>query len=282
MKPNDIDTELIPHQTVTAIVENVQQAKLEVKEAFELLSAAKQRLNATLGDGKHGYYHSIIPNKNHYGDSVFEGKALADSMDLITQNAWRYILAQTGLNHFMTERRRRELHEQIEKNELPPLTVENIIGTLHGLSGRVNGLLEESIKEVFDWLRPHSDWGVGALKTNKKFQVGRKAIVYGVERRYGGGFSIRYSYEANFRALGNVFSLLDGKGVLKYPGDFYTRFNEAMREASAGDKFHRRLFRVQMLCKRQRARHIQTAGPSRQAEQNRRRRSAARRGKERR
>jgi len=234
---NSIDTELIEHQTVTAIVENVEQAKLEVKQAFELLNTAKGRLNATLGDGKHGYYHSIVPNKNHYGDSVFEGKAVADSMDLITQNAWRYILAQTGLNHFMTEKRKRELHEQIEKNELPPLTVENLLGTLQGLSGKLNGLLEESIKEVFDWLRPQSEWGAGELKTNKKFKVGPKAIVYGIERRYGGGFAIRYQYDANFRALGNVFSLLDGKGVLKYPQDFNTRFNEAMREASAGDKF---------------------------------------------
>lgn len=225
-------------------MENVEQAKLEVKQAFELLNAAKHRLNATLGDGKLGYYHSIIPNRNHYGDSVFEGKAIAESADLITQNAWRYILAQTGLNHFMTEKRKRELHEQIEKNELPPLTVENIVGTLQGLSGKLNGLLEESIKEVFDWLRPQSEWGAGALKTNKKFKVGPKAIVYGIERRYGGGFAIRYQYDVNFRALGNVFSLLDGKGVLKYPQDFYTRFNEAMREASAGDKFTDEYFEV--------------------------------------
>lgn len=237
-------TELIEHQTITAIVENVAVAKDEVRQAFALLQTAKTRLAAALGDGRGGTYHQIIPSRNYYGDNCFEEKSLVESHKMITQNAWRYILAQTGLNHYMTEKRKKELNEQIEKNELPELTTENILGTLQGLAGKVHGLLEESIKEVFDWLRPRSAWGCGALKTNEKFKIGPKVIVYGVERNWSKGFRFNYHYEANFRSLGNVFSLLDGKGVLKYPEDFVTKFNEAMKESHAGDKFDWEYFEI--------------------------------------
>jgi len=231
--------ELIEHQTITAIVDNVDEAHKEVTAAFGLLSTAKKRLAAALGDD-HNSSNQIIPHRNYYGDSIFEKPE--DCHKMITKNAWRYILNQTGLNHYMTAKRQKELSEQIDNDQLPPLTVENIVGTLQGLAGKIDGLLMESVKEVFNWLRPQNAWDNGKLKTNHKFFVGEKAIVYGVERNYRGGFMVRYRYEGNFRALGNVFSILDGKGVVKYPDDFYTRFNEAMSKAGAGDKFEDEYF----------------------------------------
>lgn len=235
------ETELIEHQTVTAIVENVELAKADVQKGFELLKAAKARLAAVLGEDSS--YDKILPSGHRYGDSIITDGP-DDSIKLITRNSWHYILAQTGLRHYMTEKRQKELYEQIEKNELPPLTVENIMGTLQGLAGRINGLLEESVKEVFDWLRPQSEWGVGKLKTNKKFSVGEKAIVgWAVERNYGGGFRTQYRYDANFRGLGNAFSLLAGRGVLKYPDDFLTRFNEHFK-TRGGDTFTDEYFEI--------------------------------------
>lgn len=236
-------TELIEHQTITAICDNVEQAKLEVKQAFESLRAAKARLKATLGDGTR-YYHTILPHRNYYGDNIFEEREEKETYDNITRNAWRYILEQTGLRQFMTEKRQKELESQIDSNNLPPLTVENIVGTLQGLAGRVDGLLKESVKEVFDWLRPRGAWGNGKLKTNHKFHVGPKAIVYGVESNYSHGFRIRYNYDANFRSLGNAFSLLDGRGVQKYPNDLSTRFNEAFKLAVSGETFADEYFEI--------------------------------------
>ena len=219
--------ELIEHQTITAIVENVALALADIEKGFALLSGAKNRLGGVLGHDS--YYDSVIDSQlsNYNLD-----KASENSAKLVTRNAWKYILAQTGLNQYMTAKRRKELEEQIEKNELPPLTVENIVGTLQGLAGKVNGLLEESIKEVFDWLRPRHKWGTGALKTNCKFRVGPKVIIgWAVERGYGGTrFHINYHRDGDFRALGNVFSLLDGKGVLKYPHDLHA----VQRNGSAG------------------------------------------------
>lgn len=243
-----MNTELIEHQTITMIVDNVEQAKAEIKQAFDILRTAKKRLDAVIGPGG----QQILGYQNYYGDSAFEERSLGDSERRITQNAWRYILAQTGLNHYMTAKRQEELHKQIEGNELPPLTVENIVGTIQGLAGKIDGLLMESVKEVFDWLRPRKHLyrnaqTVGDLKTNHEFHVGYKVIVSGCEYWYR-GWRIDHYRENQFRSLGNVFSLMDGKGVQKYPDDLVTQINTALQDSRPyenvfeNDYFHCRLF----------------------------------------
>lgn len=224
---NEIDTDLIPHQTVTAIVENVDKAREEVRQGFALIVTAKKRLHSALGDSN--YYDHII--KSSLSDYSFsDNEVVEESLRLITQNAWRYILEQTGLTKFMTDKRRHELEAQIDGDQLPPLTVENIMGTLQGISGKINGLLEECIKEVFDWLRPQQDWGVGALKTNNKFKVGQKVIVgWVVEHGYHSAkYQFQWGVEQRFTSLANAFSLLDGKGMQQSPHDFVTRCKVAM------------------------------------------------------
>jgi len=235
-----METLPIEHQTITMIVDNVDQAKREVQQAFDLLIQARKRLGAALGGNGH-YYDRLF---NHQISDFSLDREAKDSLVHITKNAWRYILEQTQLNAYMTERRQKELQSQIEKDELPPLTVENIVGTLQGLAGKIDGLLMESVKEVFDWLRPQGEYGNGKLKTNHKFKVGPKVIVYGVERNYSGGWRFNSYRQADFRALGNVFSLMDGKGVLKYPDDFVSRFNNGMAKAEAGEKFDTEYFRI--------------------------------------
>jgi Domain of unknown function (DUF4942) len=227
-------TDLIEHQKVSTICENVEQAKLEVKQAFEILRSAKNRLRLTLGDSS--VYHDILPSSHrHYGDAVFDERSETEVYDHITRNAWRYIMDQTGLRHYMTERRQKELDEQIQKNDLPPLSSENIMGTLQGLHGRLPDLLDESIKEVFDWLTPHEHSWRAAYKTNKLWRIGPKVITYGMRASYSSGMEMNSYQRANWTALGNVFSLLDGKGVQRYPDDLYTRFNSG--RPAPGDLF---------------------------------------------
>ena len=226
--------ELIEHSKVSAIVENVNEAKAEVKQAMDLLLKAKTRLKRTLGDGTCSA--NLWKGQIHDSDYSFEG-VKKDSEKIITQSAWRFIIHHVGFNHFMTEKRQKELEKQIDNNELPELTEENIMGTLVGLSNRVDGLLQESLKEVYDWLRPREGSHRASYKTNKIYKVGERVITYGIQSGYHGGFRINHYSEANYRGLGNVFSLLDGKGVEKYPTDLVTRFNGAMDSREAGEKF---------------------------------------------
>ena len=223
---------LIPRQTITTIVDNVAHARADIAEAFTLLIGAKDRLAAVLGDGSATYYGHLW---THQISDYHLAYTAAEVDAQCTRNAWRYVLEQTGLRSYMTEARQQELQAQLDKDEFPALTVENVLSTLQGLTSQVGTLLHESAKEVFDWLRPHSGCGIGALKTNKKFHIGSKAIVgWAVEAHYAGGYQLNSYRQANFRALGNVFSLLDGQGAQKYPDDLCTQLDTALRTAKPG------------------------------------------------
>ncbi len=224
-------TTMIPHQTLTAIVDNVTQARTEVAQAFALLLGAKTRLKAVLGSDN-TYYDSLWSSS--ISDYSLDQTAL--SVDAtVTRNAWKYVIAQVGLRAYMTERRQKELQDQLEQGQFPPLTVDNILATLAGLTAQVGSLLDESAREVFDWLRPSEHSCVGKLKTNHRWRLGEKAIIgYAVEEGWPRGFRLNHYREANFRALGNVFSLLDGHGAQQYPDDLVTQLRTGLREAAAG------------------------------------------------
>lgn len=224
---------LIPHQTITTIVENVDQARADIQHAFTLLIGAKERLRTVLGTGSRTFYGHLWSNTISDDDLERTAKEV-DAQQ--ARNAWRYVLDQCGLRSYMTEQRQKELEEQLAKGQFPALTVANVLSTLQGLTSQVGTLLQESAQEVFDWLRPRSAHGVGALKTNKKWKVGDKAIVgWAVEANYDGGFHLNYHRQANFRALGNVLSLLDGQGAQKYPDDLCTQLNAALKRTHAGE-----------------------------------------------
>ena len=228
-----MDTLPIQHQTITAIVENVALARADIAQAFTLLQGAKDRLNATLGTKDQTYYaYGYLWNRDI---SDYNLDRTAKEVDQFQErNAWRYVLEQTGLRAYMTEARQKELQAQLEKGTFPPLTVENALSTLQGLTSHVGSLLTESALEVFDWLRPSTRSQVGQLKTNHQFHIGHKAIVYGVESNWNDGYRINSYREANFRALGNVFSLMDGQGAQQRPNDLVTQLNVGLRAVRSG------------------------------------------------
>lgn len=61
-------TDLIPHQTITSIVENVAQAHADIAVAFTLLLGAKKRLGAVLGEKGPHFYDSLWSDRiSDYG-----------------------------------------------------------------------------------------------------------------------------------------------------------------------------------------------------------------------
>ena len=227
-------TELIPRQTVTTICDNVLQAQAEIARAFALLATAKDRLTAVIG-GQLPYRTTAYLWEREISCNNLP-RSSEKSQQYVTRNAWRYVIDLCGLKAYLTEARQQELYTQLEKDQFPPLTPDNVLSTLAGFAGRVDSLLTESALEVFEWLRPHSDASrAGQLKTNKHWQIGTKAIAcYVVDVNYTGGYRLNYHREANLRSLGNVFSLLDGQGAQQYPNDLRTQLTEGLKAAHAG------------------------------------------------
>src|SRR5215471_6045123 len=113
---------LMPRQTITTIVENVDQARHDIDQAFKLLQSAKERLAAVLGDGKSTQYGHLWHRMDNYDMAANN----ASVQRTIAKNAWGYVLHLTGVMQYMTEKRKDALVEQLKKGTFPVLTVDNV------------------------------------------------------------------------------------------------------------------------------------------------------------
>jgi hypothetical protein len=140
--------------------------------------------------------------------------------------AWSYILEHAGLFALMSDRKRTEVQQQIEKGTIPDFTTDNIVGLLVELSGQIGDLTTEAIKEAFEILRPHSN----EHKTNSQYEVGRKVIMTYWLHRYGYDSRPHFNYgvEGKINSVDNAFHLLDSKGPIKQDG---TGLLDAIRAA---------------------------------------------------
>jgi hypothetical protein len=189
------------------MVENYNVAVNEVSRAFELLGAAHTRMKSCFGD----YFHIIDDEIRSYriGDSK---RNIESSKSVMKRDAWRHITSKMNIESFMTEKRKNQLFEQLKSDDLPELTVENIADFFKSFSSNINTLMEESANEAFEILRPHQS----KHKTNTEYEIGKKAIITCC---FTYGCSISSYYDYKITLIDNVFHLLDGKGVAKYPDD---------------------------------------------------------------
>lgn len=224
-------TTMIPHQTITTIVENVHIACAEMEKGFALLKQAQERLTAVIGTRGENYTSQVsLWEGNAYGNDF--GRLATKAQAKQRRDAWAYLIRQTSITAYMTAARQRDFEAQITSGTLPELSVETVIATLQALCHDMNGLAAEFITEVFQWLRPqHSQH-----KTNKKYKVPYKVILTYAIAEYGK--HLHHSRMPNMRALGNALSLLDGEGVEHYPRDFTTHLDTVIRQTDYGDLFH--------------------------------------------
>jgi hypothetical protein len=218
-------TELMKPHTIKAMCDASAEATHDMAEAFRLLRRAEQRLAEFLS------YPHVFPDGWHH--SMYDGangepaaKTIEEVTERIRSDMWQYVLKQTRVEEMCSNRQKSEFDRQVSAKELPELTEANVARLLENLGANLPDMLEEAIKEVYDWLRPRS-W-VGQFKTNDAFKVGRKVIRSCVmTRRYGGGFAVEYHAEQPLQALDNVFHLMDGKGVARAPGNLLTAIGQA-------------------------------------------------------
>lgn len=216
-----MNTELARRETITTLVGCYKLAEEEIKQAYALLESAKKRLDAAFISGT-GYYFSI--NTGHRSPGI--GKEAAEStLKEIKKDAWRCIVERLEIRRILSIKRREELDRQLngetryssdEVKPLPDVTEENILAMFQEGMSKATDYAREAVHEVFDWLRPMNGRNA-ALKTNDKWMIGKKVIIWAVEIvSWGGGaFRVNYHREKEITALDNVFHMLDGRGPLK-------------------------------------------------------------------
>lgn len=207
-----MNTEIMKRETFVAIVAQVNKSREDFSKAVDILEKAQKELSVVLGDYRsHILEHSIDKER---------------CLNRIKGNAWEFLLNRSGVFEFCSIKQRDEINHQMEdEKNLPDFTLENIQAWFESYAVNVDKLFEDSIKEIFNWLRP---WKLDGYKTNNREIIGRKVIKPSMfENVWGEKMSLVYYNDKYIQALDNVFHLMDGRGVSKYPGNLVTAIKEA-------------------------------------------------------
>jgi hypothetical protein len=212
-KGEKVMNDLTKYMPLDAIVQNYEEAKKELETGYRNLWKANARISSVAG----GYAFSDY--------KVMDSRVIERDMAAMKKKVWRFVINKVEIYNLISDKRRKELDDQLEKGELPEISVENVQSTLDNLLDNIGNLYKETVMESFEWLRPHGS----RHKTNTEYEVGKKAIK---EWMFDCSYGCRLSYtrEQDLKGLDNAFHLMDGKGPVKWPGDMVTKITEAVRD----------------------------------------------------
>jgi len=213
---------LIEHTTVAQMVTAFGDASREIRQGFALLESAQNRLRAAFQPDYGGKFAVLSPQRYV---TLVGREGADDSLSRLRRDAWQSIIQKLQIRPALSDKRWRELEEQLERGELPEITAETIEEMVAGLAGNLGGYFAEAVTEVFEFLRPrHSSY-----KTNTEFEIGRKVIIPHAVEKLGGVWRPDYYRTQRLIALENVTYMLDGKH--RPEGSYYGPLCSAIQES---------------------------------------------------
>lgn len=252
-------TAIVPNMTVTEAIELFEQCCREVRDAYAAIAKAKRRLGA-FGD------HIRVGTKYDHHEPSWERPG--DVLEHLEKQVWAAIVARTGVRGVMSVRARDELDRQLEKGDMPKLTVDNVLGMMRGMHAQIPEMVEEAIREVWQWLRPPEEsWMAKEYKSNPRFELGKCVKLTGAVQCLCSTYWVRDYSEKRLDALERVFKVLDGKGAAQR--GHRSKLVDAINKAKwgTGVEVHTEYFRVKLYKKG--AAHVWFERPDLVAEFNR-------------
>ena len=121
------DTGIMKNKTAKEMVDNWQEASAIIKKAYSDLKYAKTLLEDTFGKEAH---MEVIARER----LVFNpDEAYSSVQNENNKRAWRKIIDILGIRKTMSNKRLKELDENIENNKMLDLTLENIQSISEGM-----------------------------------------------------------------------------------------------------------------------------------------------------
>jgi len=195
---------LAGRQTIAEFVAEYGHAEKDVREGFALVWRGLKTLN-----------------ESSYMRSVDFDNADETAKEL-RRAAWRNIVERLQMRKAMSVAAWDAFEKSMRTEDPPPLTAEILDGMVRQYRHDLPTMLEDSVKEVFNWLRPPSS----EYKTNTEFEIGKWVIRENMIRRSYSTWGVNYYYRQNLIALENVFNLLAGKPSRDVPGKYCSQLEK--------------------------------------------------------
>jgi len=202
--PINPGTDMIARKGIKELVAVYQEAALKVRTAFEMVYSAEKELNEAFTPK-----HRNLDVRPKQGRGSLHFARPDDSLDELQRNVWRTLVERLEMRRFMSIRAYEKMMRDIAEKPVLEITEENIYSMACSFQDNLSEMIEESVTEVYEWLRPWRE----NYKTNSPYQVGKKVILERVvDSEWSSVWGVNYSYEQKLIALENVFTSLDGKG----------------------------------------------------------------------
>ena len=222
------DGALVGTHSVTSIVAAHQQAEEKIREAFSMVRGACKLLDETVSLGGRSTYV-----RGRHRTYSFDESEAEDVLVNLRRATWEAIVERSRVRAAMSIEAWQKLEKQISNDEPPAVTVENVEALIAQFRADAPSMLEASVKEVFEFLRPHND----RYKTNTQFEIGERVILSScVSRGYGRTWDTGSYRDQHLIALENVFMVLDGK-VPQRTG-YYADLAVEIKRIPIGDPCH--------------------------------------------
>lgn len=224
--------DLVPSVSIDAIIMRRDAMVAQLTTAHHALKSAEALAEAMFGPER-GYRLALVNYSSRREFTTDEG--IAEMVREVDGRAWAFLLKESGLQTFLDASARAQWDQAIDKNDVPPLTRENIEATFSTLYSARGEMFERGVVEVFRAL----SWD---FKTNTPIKFGKRIILRHVICSYGYP-EVRGTDKLD--DLVRVFSVLDGKPEPDHRNGMYRRL--ADRDKSTGiteaDYFQIRTFK---------------------------------------
>ena len=224
---------VVPWRSTADLVTAYQRCEARVRTLFADIVEAEAEVNRVFSYGSEGSpWNSAIRISASDRDGGCDFTDIDRTIERMRRRAWGYIVAKMEIRRTMSIAAKRQLDDELEKETPLPITQKNVEDFVKRYASALPDLLAESVREVFEFLRPHHS----THKTNSEFEIGpRVVLTFAVERWAWANpphWSVRHTRDDYFRAMENVFSGLDGRGVVGKSG--VSELTVAIRDSGLG------------------------------------------------
>jgi len=204
--------ELSVRLTVPALVAAFAAAERDTRAAFAMLADAEERLRIAFSTADSHARIRVSPTYRGDGEDWHDVERAVARM---RRQAWRAIYDRLELRRVLSPSRARAVEKALDEDDPPEITNATVEAFVRRWAEDLGELFAESVREVYDWLRPAHDGGGGRYVTNSRLEVGERVVLtWMVERQWHGrGYRVRWDRaDERLTALENVMRGLDGQG----------------------------------------------------------------------
>ena len=164
------------------------------------------------------------------------------AMKVITRNLdrsiWRDLMKKSGMLSLMDAQAREQWYNNLEKDDIPAISEENILSTFEQLHQSKDDVFERGVINVFKSL----SWD---YKTNSPCQFGKKIIVTGLIKCDRWGFGLNCGLQRDRLAdLERMLMLLDRKPFPDNRADVTLRLGDHIHDNKHSNSYEDEMFKI--------------------------------------